>query len=267
MSGTKCPNSLFIGRLCPASVDSFLITELDYNIRESRRARNVTLKVSRRDGLEVVVPSGFDHQLLPEIVASRRSWIDSQLERFESLPGRFEQDWPPQQLMLGALDKTFSISYQQFDGQQSHSRNRSNDKLFLDHQDDQIEVTLPPCSDDESLVRLFVVWLKGYAKQHFAEVAEELSRDSGLPFEKLVVRGQKTRWGSYSSKGTLSLNYKLLFLPDHLLRHVILHELSHSVHMNHSEEFWALLKSLDEHSVRNDRDLTDAWKYLPGWLD
>jgi len=82
---------------------SFLIANIDYNVRESQRARNVTLKVSRRDGLEVVVPSGFDQQLLPEILDSRRGWIDSQLERFESLPGRFEHNWPPQHLTLEAL--------------------------------------------------------------------------------------------------------------------------------------------------------------------
>ena len=217
----------------------------------------MTLKVSRRDGLEVVVPSGFDQQLVPEILASRQSWIDSQLERFESLPGRFEHNWPPQQMTLEALGLTYEVAYQEVSGE----------KLQLTLHKDSIVVSRPEGTDDESLVQLFVIWLKDTAKHHCAAVASELSQQSGLPYKKLVVRGQKTRWGSYSSRGTLSLNYKLLFLPEHLLRHVILHELSHSVHMNHSEEFWGLLNSLDEHSVQNDKQLADAWQFLPGWLE
>lgn len=232
-------------------------TNFDYNVRESQRARNVTLKVSRRSGLEVVVPEGFDYHLLPEILSSRQSWIDGQLQRFDSLPGRFEENWPPQQLSLEAAGVSFDITYHEIAG----------DRLKLSQQDSDIEVSVPVDIDDESLVNLFVSWLKGYAKQYCATVAAELSEETGLVYKKLVVRGQKTRWGSYSSRGTLSLNYKLLFLPEQLLRHVILHELSHSVHMNHSDEFWALLNSLDPDTSLHDKQLSEAWKYLPSWLE
>jgi len=234
-----------------------LITNFDYNVRESQRARNVTLKVSRRSGLEVVVPEGFDYHLLPEILSSRQSWIDGQLKRFDSLPGRFEENWPPKQLSLEASGLTFDITYREVAG----------DRLNLSQQDSDIEISLPQDADDESLVNLFVSWLKGYAKQHCAAVAAELSEETGLVYKKLVVRGQKTRWGSYSSRGTLSLNYKLLFLPEQLLKHVILHELSHSMHMNHSDEFWRLLSSLDPDTTLHDKQLSEAWKYLPPWLE
>lgn len=234
-----------------------LAANIDYHIRESHRARNVTLKVSRGKGLVVVVPSGFDHALIPDILSSRRPWIDRQLERFEAMPGRFDQDWPPQELYLKGMDQRFVVSY----------REASVQRLSLHQQDDQISVTMPADVADDNLAQLFVRWLKGYAKPYCSQVAEELSQSSGLAYSKLVVRGQKTRWGSYSSRGTLSLNYKLLFLPNRLLRHVILHELSHSVHMNHSDEFWSLLATLDENSVQNNLQLTEAWKYLPAWLE
>ena len=230
---------------------------VDYQVRESQRARNVTLKVSRRSGLEVVVPEGFDYQLLPEILSSRQSWIDGQLARIESLPGRFEENWPPRQLRLEAAGVTFDLHYSEVSG----------DRIHLQQQGTELHITLPANADDESLVQLFVKWLKGYAKQYCNEVAGELANESGLGYKKLTVRGQKTRWGSYSSRGTLSLNYKLLFLPEPLLRHVILHELSHSVHMNHSADFWSLLSSLDPHTSVHDKQLSEAWKYLPAWLD
>lgn len=145
-------------------------TNFDYNVRESQRARNVTLKVSRRSGLEVVVPEGFDYHLLPEILSSRQSWIDGQLQRFDSLPGRFEENWPPKQLLLEAAGVSFDITYHEIAG----------DRLKLSQQDTDIEVSVPVDIDDESLVNLFVSWLKGYAKQYCATVAASFLKKPAL---------------------------------------------------------------------------------------
>lgn len=230
---------------------------LDYNLRVSRRARNVTLKVNRNNGLVVVVPRDFDHELIPDILSSRQGWISRQLERFEALPGKFEQDWPPVKLELKGAAREFQVSYQRVSG----------GEIRLEQEGDFLQIELPETYCDENLAALFIKWLKRHAQQHCEAVASELSGITGLKYKKVAVRGQKTRWGSYSSHGTLSLNYKLLFLPESLLRHVILHELSHSVHMNHSTEFWSLLASVDSDSRLHDRQLSDAGQYLPAWLD
>lgn len=236
---------------------SVLTAEVDYNVRVSPRARNVTLKVNRTNGLVVVVPKDFDRTLLPGILSSRQSWIERQLERFGSLPGRFELDWPPAKLNLQGAGQEIDIDYRSVEG----------DQLRLSLYENRLNAELPGRYSDENLADIFVQWLKKYATQHCARIANEISLVTELKYEKLSVRGQKTRWGSYSSRGTLSLNYKLLFLPEALLRHVILHELCHSVHMNHSAEFWALLESFDENAPEHDRQLAHGWKYLPMWLD
>jgi predicted metal-dependent hydrolase len=223
----------------------------------SPRARNVTLKVNRANGLVVVVPKDFDRSLLPGILSSRQSWIERQMERFGSLPGRFEQDWPPTSLNLQGAGRQIDVRYRSVDGEH----------LRLTLVDNLLDAQLPSRYSDENLADIFVQWLKKFATQHCSRVASEMATVTDLKYEKVVVRGQKTRWGSYSSRGTLSLNYKLLFLPESLLRHVVLHELCHSVHMNHSADFWNLLQSFDDNAQEHDRQLADGWKYLPMWLE
>ena len=63
---------------------------------------------------------------------------------------------------------------------------------------------------------------------------------------KVTIRKQKTRWGSFSSKGSLNLNIKLIMAPMDIIDHVIIHELSHSFEMNHSKNFWNIVKKYDK---------------------
>ncbi len=230
---------------------------LEYSLRVSNRARNVTLKVNRSQGLVVVVPEQFDQAHIPDILASREVWIKNQLEKFQALPCKFEHDWPPSSVELPGVGVTFEINYV----------NVTGERIQLHQRDQQLEVGLPERFNNDNLAALFVRWLKTLAKSHCENIAAELSALTGLNYQKLTVRAQKTRWGSYSTRGTLSLNYKLMFLPQHLMRHVILHELSHSVHMNHSVDFWNLLETIDPGSKQHDSQLNDAWRYIPAWLD
>ena len=76
-------------------------------------------------------------------------------------------------------------------------------------------------------------------KERFLERVRHYSGLMGITFGRITVRNQKTRWGSCSEKGNLNFNYLLYFLPEELLDYVVVHELAHRRHMNHSGEFWA----------------------------
>lgn len=76
---------------------------------------------------------------------------------------------------------------------------------------------------------------------------------TGGSYSSITVRDQKTRWGSCSSRGTLSFNYRLIFAPPEILDYVVVHELCHLTHMNHSKDFWNKVGSvMPDYKIRRN---------------
>jgi hypothetical protein len=82
------------------------------------------------------------------------------------------------------------------------------------------------------------------AAERLKTLLSELARKHGFTYNQVSVRGQKARWGSCSGRNNISLNYKLIYLPAHLQEYVLLHELVHTIHKNHSKRFWQRLKTV-----------------------
>lgn len=82
------------------------------------------------------------------------------------------------------------------------------------------------------------------AKEYFPKRVAYYHSLTGGNYTKITVRDQKTRWGSCSSNGTLSFNYRLMYAPPRILDYVVVHELCHLTHMNHSKEFWSMVASI-----------------------
>ena len=95
---------------------------------------------------------------------------------------------------------------------------------------------------------------------------QALSELTSMPFKKLQIRAQRTCWGSHSGRGTISLNLCLLFLEPQLLRYLMIHELCHGRHMNHSKSFWRLVARFEPNYRKLDRELTECWNRVPDWL-
>lgn len=82
------------------------------------------------------------------------------------------------------------------------------------------------------------------AKEYIPKRAAYYNQFTGGEYTRITIREQKTRWGSCSSRGTLSFNWKLMLAPPAVLDYVVVHELCHLKHMDHSREFWAAVEEV-----------------------
>ena len=110
-------------------------------------------------------------------------------------------------------------------------------------------------------------WLARLARREFEPMLRRLSCELGLPVGKVQIRAQRTCWGSHSGSGTVSLNLCLLFVKPEVLRYLMVHELCHARHMNHSRAFWRLVARHEPRYRRLDRALGEAWRDVPAWLE
>jgi len=119
---------------------------------------------------------------------------------------------------------------------------------------------------DKLCVKALRRWLSTTARREFEPRLRALSVLTEAPFKKIQVRAQRTCWGSRSSTGTISINLCLLFLTPDLTRYLMIHELCHGRHMNHSKRFWRLVASYEPEYRELDRKLTESWRQVPTWL-
>ena len=98
--------------------------------------------------------------------------------------------------------------------------------------------------EDIKRIQVFDNRYRNAAKEHFTKRVRHYLPLTGGTYTHITIRDQKTRWGSCSSSGTLSFNYRLMYAPPRILDYVVVHELCHLTHMNHSKDFWYMVGSI-----------------------
>jgi predicted metal-dependent hydrolase len=229
-----------------------------YTIKRSPRARHVRFRVTAADGLCVTIPRGFDPAGVPELVAEKQVWYEKVFrELVEKAPPPIPADYLPGKLDLAALGENWHVSYQD---------RKERGSLLMDL--DNLRLTYSAA--DHSQERVFTVlrhWLKTRAKSVLEPQAFALADELGFEITRVTIRNQRSRWGSCTSKKTLSLNLKLLFLDPEQVRHVLVHEFCHTVHLNHSPAFWSLVARFEpDYKTMTKRTKKDAWRQVPQWV-
>lgn len=134
-------------------------------------------------------------------------------------------------------------------------RSGGRTQVHINHETETIGLILPKEGEELAALRA----TRKLAETGLNLAVSRLAKRTQVTVGVVSVRDQTTRWGSCSHSGTLSLNWRLILLPPLIHDHVILHELAHRLHMNHSDRFWNQLAQWDPDWKKHDRELTKRW--------
>jgi len=202
---------------------------ISYIIKRSARAKHVRLEVRPETGLTVVIPKSYKIGQISDLLEAKGSWILDKLAKY----GEVQPLYAEKEVKSGD-----AIPYLGRDLEVVKRQNRRNaDSVKLEQ--DRLVVSLRSPSSRLNLI--LEQWYRIQAAKLIKERTDKLSARLGLTYNRVIIRGQKTRWGSCSHKGNLSFNWKLIMAPEPVIDYVIIHELAHLKEMNHTKRFWELV--------------------------
>lgn len=228
-----------------------------YTVRESSRAKRVILRILPHGRLEVVIPAGFSRRRIPEIVRVHSGWIQQTLEKMKSRSGGFPDGSSsiPDMIHLRAVNLHYPVRFTQ----------TCDGTVKLTQTGDHGLELVGNSGEIEAGIQLLRRWLRHQGRLHLIPWLHGVAEELGLSFTKARILHQKSRWGSCSGKGTISLNQDLLFLPPELVRYILVHELCHTLHLNHSREFWAHVAVHEPDFKSLDAQVNRARAFVPQW--
>ena len=227
--------------------------DLQWQLRVSSKARHARLRILPFGGLEVVIPTRFPRRLVAELVAEHVDWARRQLARQEQLR---ESISLPSELRLAFDGSTTAIRY-------PIALEQAQGELFVDSADEVIEIR---ASGQRAASAELRHWIRQRARRLLPPLLQAISKHTGLAYNRVSIRSQKTRWGSCSNRDNISLNDQLLFLPADTVEYLMIHELCHTRHLNHSRAFWTLVQEHCPGYRAHEKRLGQSRNLVPDWF-
>jgi len=227
-----------------------------YTVQHSRRARYLSVRVTPQLGVTVTLPSGLREDAIEPFLLEHREWLERELLAAERHPTAHQRGRLPASIELPALQRNISVRYEGQPG----TRVRVTESVA------GLRVA-GSVADKHAVCAALCRWLSRLAKRELVARLRRLSAASGLGYSRCSIRGQRGRWGSASTSGHVCLNYKLLFLSPAVVDYVLLHELTHTLHPDHSPRFWRRLEAVLPDCRRRHEELQRAAVAVPWWAE
>ena len=207
-----------------------------YTHKTNKRSKSIRLKIEQGGKVVVVSPRFVPKFIINQFVKKHQDWIVNSLKKtsngtkFDSATHTFIFGKKYKREIAYSATKKTGIYV-------------TGDKLIFN------PLTPPETTTaknkqkwDKKFQKKVNDFLKNTASHYIIKRTHKLAKRMNLKFNKITLRKQKTRWGSCSSQRNLNFNWKLAHFDTAIIDYVIIHELSHLVHMNHSRDFWDLVK-------------------------
>ena len=203
-----------------AFAKQLLINGIAINIRQNPRARRIIIKI-RHGEVELVIPRRGSLKRALKFYESKEIWVHNKLaQQPEKIALKIGAT-------LNVLDQPRKVNYDSMCGKSKIT-------------DDFIIINGDPALANQKIKKVISEYLKTELSVIVAEKAKEISRK----YQKIIIRDNVTRWGSCSSRGTLSFCWRIAFAPRFVMEYLAAHEVAHLREMNHGKRFWHLVAQI-----------------------
>lgn len=212
----------------------------EYTIVRSQR-KSVAISVGEDKGIVVKIPLYFPAAEVEKVVAEKAEWIAEKYE--ETIIG--QESKPVHEFKTGEefyyRGKPLTLNL---------IINKDRKRIMVKKQAGKLLV-VSFSAKKEVIQEAVIRWYREQAREILSEKTEYFQRFIGKPIGDIRIKEQKSRWGSCSGKGNLNFNWKIMMAPDEIIDYLVVHELCHLLHMNHSKEFWSSVEAiLPDYKVR-----------------
>jgi predicted metal-dependent hydrolase len=208
---------------------------VSYTLRRSTRARYSRLEISPENGLTVVIPVFGDQSHVQQLLDRKCRWILDKLAKYR----------PGIQRAARRVQDGDIVSYL---GQNLRIEVRDGNSETVKLDGETLAVNVLP--GENKLRSALEDWYRVEARKKIWQIADKWCVIMGLKYNRIMIKGQKTVWGSCSRKHNLNFNWRLIMAPEPVIDYVVIHELAHLKVMNHSKQFWKVVE-----------------KYCPDWSE
>lgn len=216
---------------------------IDFVLIKSSRARQIYFKISYEKGLEITVPKSFHLQNLSKLLQEKKDWI---LDNLKHIAEQRKKHVPFQD---GSLISIF--------GQKKVIRFLKSLALRPKIEEQADTILIYSNGSTTYNKKILQEYLKKKAKSYIPLRTAEISKKMGTSYQKITIKTLKSRWGSCSRAKNLNFNWRLLLKPPEVIDYVIIHELAHTVHLDHSKKFYALVQKFCPEYKKLREALTD----------
>jgi predicted metal-dependent hydrolase len=229
-------------------------TSIDYLIHHNPDKRDCTIAVDWKTGVSVVVPVDIDQERIDAVLKRRAPWILRKLADFREIKPLCTRHEFISGEKFPYLGRQYRLKVIAEDTSADASLTFQNGRFIA-----VIPKSSSPTWREDHLRQAFSNW---YLSQGLSKVKQRMKLFAprlGLEPYKVVVKEQQSRWGSCTKKGAININWKILMAPMRIVDYVIVHELGHMIHADHSVEFWSVVSS-----VMPDYDERKEWLRIHG---
>ena len=216
-------------------------------IKSARRKRTTSIQVQDNGQVLVRAPKHVSHIQIKNFIEKNINWIENKLTELSQRPKakRFIDG----EIFL-ILGKEYILEII------NHNKKRTT----IEIENNKIKVRCFNNITNTKIKQAMEKWYKNLARTILTERVEHHIKSLSVKYNKIFIKKVKTLWGSCSRRGNLNFNYKIVMTHPDLIDYLVIHEICHLIHYNHSKKFWNLVESLDPEYRRHEKMLKEFSK-------